>query len=1048
MICCPKRAKRPVAASLLSAGVLIWSACGGHAGSEVEKLTYANPPERLVWLEGEDCTDHNWVPGAMTNCWWYEYAGITGRGLFDLASWRLPDDGEYRATYEFELPDAGEYVLYYRGRHPGHQASPIFWQIDEQPECRQPPEGKHPNTNLLGHEMNWKVVLIRLGTFRADAGRHSVTIKVRDFVEDRGQKYVSQGIDSLLIGRTEIVELPERKIVQDFADGVEAPSGGPGGKAFRFEAQADPEAPEHKGQHVAPGWTDWSAYDRLQLWVRVEGEGEHYDGKLRCYYQGPKFVDLPVHVPGRELGAWKELTYDLSAQFEGVSRAAIHSMWLYTYGKWYTRPAKLTVHVGGVELTAPNAEAAGGVPAPVRGAAPPEQVRRATLKLTDDWVWNAAGDDGGLQRLPAVPDDPRQESEVIEAGALTAAISPVHGGIRRLRFGAGNTRLILVRERAPAVVRMEFLSGRVWQPPKPGGVRVGPDGLVFEQSDDAVALRVLFEPVPDKDELSLTLTIRNLSREPVCSVVLAPLAGVGLGGDVEGDTLLVGSRRFAAGELGERHRLVSPQQFTHDWVCLHDGQTAFHLRWEDPDVLDTEAVFGRAEGSGYLVLRKFPRIKPGAEWQAPTLVIGADSTGNWHEAADRFSRWWHSWAKRPFIPDWLKSAGGLAVAYGVLSEDAVDKNRETLAKMRALDGIFWGHTSGWLPLQTEGWYPHGYRLADEQLGQFRRATDALRADGGRMSVYSNPLMFSRVIRDYDEYGHDLATIAHDGNVWLTEHTHRHHPMALPYPNAKWARHFLDAIEPAVVRGKPDALYMDQLGAVPTHLDFAPDKHDHQHYGEWVAGQVEFAREVHQHLRRKRPDLVTLIECPSPAVQQYVTLGFLMYGAHDIFRTTFPHYPNAVGHYTGGVDAAQGLAFAAEAFLTGQPVLLFTGAVEKMEETTRRRIRELIVFKQKVDPVLYRARYRATRGLTVPQGVMASCFVENGGGVLVPFVNRADSEARIRVGFEALGVRVRRSARVITPVDPDGSAVPVEAEAGALAVAVPGDSFGIVQFYGP
>ena len=80
-----------------------------------------------------------------------------------------------------------------------------------------------------------------------------------------------------------------------------------------------------------------------------------------------------------------------------------------------------------------------------------------------------------------------------------------------------------------------------------------------------------------------------------------------------------------------------------------------------------------------------------------------------------------------------------------------------------------------------------------------------------MSIYSNPLMFSRVTRDYDEYGRDLATVGRDGNLWLTEHTHRHHPMALPYPNATWARHYLDAIEPAVVEGKPDALYMDQLG---------------------------------------------------------------------------------------------------------------------------------------------------------------------------------------------------------------------------------------------
>jgi hypothetical protein len=164
-----------------------------HANSAVVSpgISYANPPNRVVWIQGVNCQDSNFTGRTGAHNWWYGlYPSVNKRGLFAVTSWRLPNGGNgfYYARYHFNLPSAGTYVLYFRGRYPGYFASPITWQINNGPEHSQPPTGKEYFTNVLADALTLNrtggepgLALVKLGTFHGKKGANTVTIRVRQF---------------------------------------------------------------------------------------------------------------------------------------------------------------------------------------------------------------------------------------------------------------------------------------------------------------------------------------------------------------------------------------------------------------------------------------------------------------------------------------------------------------------------------------------------------------------------------------------------------------------------------------------------------------------------------------------------------------------------------------------------------------------------------------------------------------------------------------------------------------------------------------------------
>ncbi|MBN1435790.1 MAG: hypothetical protein JW936_01840 [Sedimentisphaerales bacterium] len=778
----------------------------------VPEISYTTPPNRVVWIEGESCTDHNWTLGPAYNCWAFEYGNIHG-GVLDLASWRLPAEGCYYARYEFELSETNTYIAYYMGRDPAYQGCPITWQIDDGPE----------NTfgSRLASTLNMKYALTTLGRFEADAGRHTITIRVSEGIDD-GYTYYSQQIDAILIS---MAEMP-------------------------FYGAPRPEI--------------------------VQASNE----------------------PMAQLGGWAN---------------------------------------------------------PVESSA---------FSVSHENVQGLCIDEG-------------DEVQVIQAGDLKLTLSGRNGGVRGLEYGEQN--LLTDSAQAEPLLMVSFLSGIAATNSQMPVWRVDNSDVICSLQSELFTAEVVFSPDAENDEVRINARITNTSDEPICQTVLAPLVNIALNDQANNDVYRLGHDVFDSGF----HRRISPQ-FSFDWICVTDDQATLYARYEDIGLLDTEALAGFPSDGvpGCLVMRKSPRILPGATWQCPTLVLGGYGNGDWHLAADRFSQWWHSWALRPHIPQWVRAVGGITLAYSIKPENALVDDPASVINNVSTSGIYWGHCAAWLPFNTEAWYPLNYKLNPTQLAHMADVVRAIHDVGGRVSVYTNGLMFSRVTPEWELYGEDLCAVAQDGGVWLSEHTYRHHPMGLPYPNARWAQEYVRAVEGPVILGGVDTLYMDQLGAVPAHLDYAPERHGHEHYGEWIAGTVEFVRTVHERLMPQNPDLTTMIERPCPAAQQYVTFG-LLHG-NEILRYTFPYYYNISGCYDSA-SAEAAIEYTKQAFMLGQPVLLI-GLAEEAQDVCR----SIIQLKQCVDPLLYEAVFRDTVGVELLSAdTMATVFDRGEDGVYVTMVNNSD-----------------------------------------------------------
>jgi hypothetical protein len=987
-------------------------------------------------MEGEDPASSNWTPGESRHNWWHEVAGVTGRGLLDLASSALPAAGAYVATYDFELPTAGLYELYWRGRYPGYQACPIYWSINDGAERRQPALGASPEAGILHSVVNLKLVLADLGSFQGVQGRNRLTITVRDLLQDnvvvapgepaRQQPYLVQAIDSLLVAKVQYRDPPERLPVLTGDPAAAA--------AIELRAEVNPATTVFAGTTVAPTVGNWAGYDRLSVSLRVNSDSsELYNGRLRCYYEGSLFRDLLLQVAPADFGKSITVEFDLNKEFAEVSRAAIHTLWLYTYDAWYGRRGTYRIDVSDLTLSARNERGRQPLVVPPVGRPAPGLAETKARQMAE-FVWNeppraettAAASEG------AVGDAPASAGVSFTAGELTAVFSPVTGGLRRLTLGA---EALLDQPAAPAPLQVTFRDGSVWSPRQPGRWETDGTALVFRRADALAGIELRVDS--EAGELRCHPVVTNHAAQPIARVRFTLWQGARLEG-----TLMASTQRYARGTYDAPKSLVSPQLFVHDWVCLYDGRLSLHGRLEDRLLLDSKGSFGHPAAGSFAQIEKYPCIPPGQSWPAPVLVVGADRTGTWYDAADRYRLWFSSWARRPLIPGWFQAIGGLGLGGQVYEAEAIASNRAMLEQARDLGGVTLFHTGAWLPLQTEAWYPVNYRLDAPQLARLASVVADLRAQGGRLSLYSNALMISRVTPDYADYGEQLTVRASDGFPVYSEHDFRHHPMALPWPNAEWAERYCDALEPVIAKAGPDVLYMDQLGAVPTHLDYALERHRHAHYGEWRRVQTEFCEVVERRFRPLQPELVTGIECPNIAAQQVAGFALLVHSDYEILRYTFPQFVNCIGAYAGGLEPATLRRYAKEAFLSGQPLLFFDAAAAGLDAATRNTVREMLQLKRQIDPRLYAGRCQTSRGVVPQEGVEAFGFVGEGEWLLT-YVKTGAADT-VTLEPATFGCPAAASAQVVAADGSAGEALPVRQVAGRLEIRLPAAAFGVLR----
>lgn len=1028
-----------IAASGLACHSLAAQAADAEPAADV--LSYTSPPEWVAWMEGEDAVRTNWRPGELRHVWWHEYAGVSGRGTLLLAADKLPDgEDSFYAEYEFDLPADGTYELYWRGRFPGYQACPIRWSVNGGELHFKPRKGESPDADIIDRRVNSKVVLAALGSFKGKKGKNLLRIEVseplRDVMRQPGHgesspeslPFFVQAIDSLSVSKVRY-EVPQERV-----DVVRAPEGEDFTSSFVLGIE--PAEGQHRGQYLPLGQGDWSTHDTLSLALRVFSQSrEAFDARLRVLYAGSQFVDLPVRVEPSQYGDFLIFTYPLPEAMKGIDRSGIHALWFYTYDAWFTEPAAFGVDFVGASLSGPNERGRQPVAQPLQPR--PVADAKAAADGVDGFVWNVARDT--TETSSASPgDQPDAGQTTLTAGKLTMGFSNWNAGPRTIDFGG---RVLADVPAARPLIEASFLDDRMWSPSKGGAWKqINDSTWRWELADDG--LRVRLTATTGNNEIRIIPEITNTSEVPVSRVAFQLFPGLKMNG-----SLIAGTRNLPFGSYNGLRSEVSPQLFTNDWFCAYDSKSTIHVRIEDDRYLDSAARYGRPDGTTGIVasIEKFPRILPGATWTAPPVVYGADDSGSWYVAAEHYRDWFWKSARRPFVPEWFQGIGAITVGFGFYEQDALEANARNVRDAVENNGQGLFHAGNWMPLQTEAWYPLNYRLDDTRLEHFKKVAEGIREAGGRISIYTNALMFSMATPDYVEYGEDHEFYDRDGFPYGSEHQMRHHPMSLPWPDAKWAKRFGDAIERTVVEGRPDALYIDQLGAVPTHLNFSPEKHGIDHYGLWRAAQKDFAAAIDARLRPQHPDLVTGIENPNIAAQQYITYALLSYNSdQEVMRVLFPWFVHAVGYYDN-VDEKAIQPFAEEAFLGGMPLLYFTGTAENLPPASREDLRQMLEFKKKVDPVLYKMRCRGADGVQAPEGLRAFTFA--GDDALALTFVRAGENAPRRLLLDPVrtGVTTGATARMLNADGQPGEALPLASDGDQVVLDLPDTRFGAVIF---
>ncbi len=598
--------------------------------------------------------------------------------------------------------------------------------------------------------------------------------------------------------------------------------------------------------------------------------------------------------------------------------------------------------------------------------------------------------------------------------------------------------------------RSEFIKGLQWK-------KSGRSVLCCGTGDGFMA-KLTFRYDIDNADVSISVEITNTSNEPIDSVRWSLLNGIGLDSKWKNARWIVGANRYKGAKIKNIKCLISPS-FKFDWVTIYDDDSLFYCFFKDKKLLDTRVIFqGRNENKGgVLWFEKYPRINPGRKWESPSLVIGAGDNGDWHMAAKRFKQWWESWARNAYIPKWFKSIGGMARAISIFGSpkmndlsvnEIVKINQKRQEKITQSTGIEAFHGSGWLPRRSEGWFPLNYQLIPKDLRKMRSVFQKLifKNPASIFSIYTNPLMFSRVTPEFEVYGRGLAVRGKDNLVYMTEHTARHHPMALPYPGVQWAKMFVNSLESVVVLTDVSSLYLDQIGAVPAHLDYS-NTTGHHDYGQWVAGSVEFCKYVVEKLREKKSFLAVGIEHPNPAMQQYATYGLLVYGDRpsEILRYIFPKQIHFVGSYNPASTKALE-KYAKEAFLTGLPI--FYGGVKK-GNTIPDIYKKIVLFKKKFDPELYTGIYQDNLGLQIDGNVEMKAFISKSGKVMLPYVrNQKGGNEKVVVNLNTLlknkEKRVKKACFV--SIDKSEAFLPLKInyiDKNSISFAVPEDIAGII-----
>jgi hypothetical protein len=316
---------------------------------------------------------------------------------------------------------------------------------------------------------------------------------------------------------------------------------------------------------------------------------------------------------------------------------------------------------------------------------------------------------------------------------------------------------------------------------------------------------------------------------------------------------------------------------------------------------------------------QYPFIATGHKWTSPT-ILWQSLHGDWHAAAQRYGKWFRSWARKPQVSPEVKDfpvMGGIVVlARPVDDPNLQDVTRSmqvgtyaaALKKATELHeaGFEGVHLVGWFGKGHDSTYPDYYPAAkmggEQQLIDMVNGMHSLHM---LATFYLNARVANVTSPTYLAHP-DWAVQLSNGKII---HESYGETFTVLCPGAKgFQQDLVDTVKRIAKDYHGDGVQLDQVGAASSYLCF--DRlHGHTTPATaWAQGYTKMLREIRSAARKINPNFWDWIEGAWEGAGQYVDLsqgGFwpAMPGTDyfpQLYRYTLPEHPMFGDARMGGV----------------------------------------------------------------------------------------------------------------------------------------------------
>jgi hypothetical protein len=425
----------------------------------------------------------------------------------------------------------------------------------------------------------------------------------------------------------------------------------------------------------------------------------------------------------------------------------------------------------------------------------------------------------------------------------------------------------------------------------------------------------------DGDEVRWDITVTNGGDGVVTSIGLLVVAGLPIDQD---SALHLPDRSGAVVDrpwealAGGTHVLAYPVPASMQFAAFTAAGLTTAVHVEDPTMAYKHLVIDGAQRG--LGVRLFPFVEPGQSWRAPTVVQQV-TDGGWHAVADRYRRWFRSWAVAPDVSPQVRRfpiidldvvrARPIADPYitDVVEDMASGSYRASAARLADL------RARGYDGVELGGWFGDGHDTTypDYEPGPLMGTAEDLadlcavvKDQGGLLALYLNARVANITNPTYLAHP-EWAVRTMDGGPHIEHYGgEAFHTLCPAAPG--WQEHLAGVVDTCMRVWHADAVQLDQVGAAPSMLCFDPSHGHTTPATAWAEGYEVMLRRLREVVRAAHPEGWLWVEGAWDGAAQFTDLaqGAFWPAMHAtrawplLYRYTLPEHPVFGDARMGGV----------------------------------------------------------------------------------------------------------------------------------------------------